>query len=103
MAEVTPPVFDLPVIGTAGDAFLLATTVSTPTNPIGIMPSMDVRGDGVDANTITANYDPADPLSPAYSGPDAAGNYTIYLTQPLIGSVTTASFTYYQLKDITPR
>jgi hypothetical protein len=103
MIEVASPVYDLSVNGIPGDMFLTAPTVTTPSNPTGIVLSMAVRGDGVDANTMTTNSDPNDPFSAAYSGPDASGNYTIYVTQPLIGNVTTATFTYWEFRDITPR
>jgi hypothetical protein len=98
MIESKPPVLDLLVTGSPGDTFLFASSVGP-----GITAYMDVRGVGVGALCSTVNSDPNDSESPAYTGPDSNGNYTIYLSTPNDSVVTTASFTAYSLLDITFR
>ena len=97
LCEVSPPVLDLPVNGNLGDIFLTAVNITTPANTFpGIVPLMDVYGDGIDAFTTV------DPVTPHVFDP-VTSLYTINLNQPLIGTVTTASFTLWVWKDITSK
>ena len=59
---------------------LYSQAIGGPLSSLGLVAGMDVRGDGVEAFTQLVNSDPNDQYSPPYSGPDANGYYTLYLS-----------------------
>ena len=107
LVESMPSVWDLAVSGTPGDSFITAASIPQFLNPITglieyqVKAGMTCRGDGFADDTVTINSDPLDFTSPAVTGPDGSGNYTIYISQPLDSALTTASFTAWVLLDIT--
>jgi len=82
---------------------MYTTSINGPLSSIGLQAGMEVRGDGVDPTCQLVNSDPLDQYSVPYTGPDISGYYTLYLSQPNLGAVTTASFTGFYLLDITSR
>jgi hypothetical protein len=89
MVETRAPVRNLPVVGNAGDTFLITADPAV----LNIYPNMAVAGVGIGQFCTVSD--------PPYSGPDGSGNYQIDLVVPNDSAVTTATFVANQLLDIT--
>ena len=60
---------------------------------MGLVEFMTVIGDGIDPFTNVTQ--------PIPTGPDALGNWVIYLTGPVSGIVTTATFTLWEFIQVS--
>lgn len=105
MVEGYPPVWDLPCTGNIGDSFITVATVPqiAAYGIDAIQKGMTVRASGVDTGCIVVGSDPLDPDNSPAIVYDGIGSYTIYLSFPNSGVVTSTSFTNYNLLDITFR
>ena len=81
-------IYDLPVTANPGDSILIAQNIPG----MGLVEFMTVIGDGIEPGTAVS--------APVPTGPDALGNWVIYISTPTNGAVTTATFTLWELLQV---